>query len=94
MDSARRLGTRPPCHLPGRATPPPRNDYANLVTRWEMVRRDRLSDLSDVEPMLQSKDSKAREGVSSVRAQYFRFASAVVAVVTLVTVGGAGWKFV
>jgi hypothetical protein len=28
-------------------------------------------------------------GVSSVRAQYFRFASAVVAVVTLVTVGGA-----
>jgi len=33
-------------------------------------------------------------GVSSVRAQYFRFASAVVAVVTLVTVGGAGWKFV
>jgi hypothetical protein len=28
-----------------------------------------------------------------MRAQYFRYASAVVAVVTFVTVGGAGWKF-
>ena len=40
-----------------------------------------------------SEESRAREGVTSVRAQYIRFASAVVAVVTLVTVGGAGWKF-
>lgn len=28
-----------------------------------------------------------------VRAQILRFATAVVAVVTVVTVGGAGWKF-
>src|SRR3954465_2372691 len=40
-----------------------------------------------------SEQDRAWEGVSSVRAQYLRFASAIAAVVTLVTVGGAGWKF-
>jgi hypothetical protein len=33
------------------------------------------------------------EGVFYVRAQFMRLAAAVVAVVTVVTVGGAGWKF-
>jgi hypothetical protein len=34
-----------------------------------------------------------RRGVLSVRTQFLRLAAAVVAVVTVVTVGGAGWKF-
>jgi hypothetical protein len=60
-----------------------------------MFRRDWLSTSGHITPMfLPSKNPGIGRGVSSVRAQYFRFASAVVAVVTLVTVGGAGWKFV
>jgi len=34
-----------------------------------------------------------RRGVFSVRAHLMRLAAAVAAVVTVVTVGGAGWKF-
>jgi hypothetical protein len=59
-----------------------------------MIHRGRLSGQRAFLPnTYPSKSQRRGKGVSSVRAQYFRYASAVVAVVTFVTVGGAGWKF-
>jgi hypothetical protein len=74
--------------------PSPHGDHANPVITKDAIHRERLtSEPGSLPNTYPFSPNDARREVSSMRAQYFRYASAVVAVVTFVTVGGAGWKF-